>query len=90
MIAMSRCADAISWSGAVPSADSEKGAAGIPATPFRYEVRGGSPRASDQKWNRISPPMMRGSLIMPVRLLKSIALCARIWLRMLRANAATS
>jgi hypothetical protein len=36
------------------------------------------------------PPMMRGSLIMPVRLLKSIALTARIWLVMLRAKAAIS
>ena len=43
-----------------------------------------------QNFTRNAPPMIRGSLIMPVRLLKSIALTARNWLVMLRANALTS
>ena len=43
-----------------------------------------------QNFTRNAPPMIRGSLIMPVRLLKSIALIARNWLVILRANALTS
>ena len=38
---------------------------------------------------RTLPPTMRGSFIMPVRLLKSIALIERIWSVMLRANTET-
>jgi hypothetical protein len=38
----------------------------------------------------ISPPKMRGSFSIAVRLLKSIAPTIRTWLVMLRAKAATS